>query len=44
MLRALPGGNEFVAYLDALGEVDGQHGLIDHNQPLFNGARGVAFA
>ncbi len=44
MLRALAGGNEFVAYLDALGEVDGQHGLIDRSQPLFNGARGVAFA
>src|SRR5216684_4365510 len=29
MLRALPGGSEFVAYLDALGEVDGQHCLID---------------
>ena len=44
MLRALPGGNKFVAYLDALGDVDGQHSLIDHNQPLFNGARGAAFA
>src|SRR5437879_6944275 len=29
MLRALPGGSEFVAYLDAVGEVDGQHCLID---------------
>ena len=29
MLRALPGGSEFVSYLDALGEVDGQHCLID---------------
>ena len=29
MLRTLPGGSEFVAYLDALGEVDGQHCLID---------------
>jgi len=29
MLRALPGGSEFVAYLDALGEIDGQHCLID---------------
>jgi hypothetical protein len=29
MLRALPGGGEFVSYLDALGEIDGQHCLID---------------
>jgi hypothetical protein len=29
LLRTLPGGSEFVAYLDALGEVDGQHCLID---------------
>jgi hypothetical protein len=29
MLRALPGGSEFVAYLDAIGEIDGQHCLID---------------
>jgi hypothetical protein len=29
MLRTLPGGSEFVAYLDALGEVDGQRCLID---------------
>jgi hypothetical protein len=29
MVRALPGGNEFVAYLDALGELDGRHCLID---------------
>ena len=29
MLRTLSGGSEFVAYLDALGEVDGQHCLID---------------
>ena len=29
MLRALPGGSEFVAYLDAVGEIDGQHCLID---------------
>jgi hypothetical protein len=29
VLRTLPGGSEFVAYLDALGEVDGQHCLID---------------
>lgn len=29
MLRSLHGGNEFVAYLDALREVDGQHCLID---------------
>jgi hypothetical protein len=29
MVRALPGGNEFVAYIDALGELDGKHCLID---------------
>jgi hypothetical protein len=29
MLRALPGGSEFVAYLDALGELDDQHSVID---------------
>jgi hypothetical protein len=29
MLRTLPGGSGFVAYLDALGEFDGQHCLID---------------
>src|SRR5260370_28401031 len=29
MLRTLPRGSEFVAYLDALGEADGQHCLID---------------
>jgi hypothetical protein len=29
MVRALPGGNEFVAYLDAIGELDGRHCLID---------------
>ncbi|MFY9532367.1 MAG: PD-(D/E)XK nuclease family protein, partial [Candidatus Acidiferrales bacterium] len=29
MVRALPPGNEFVAYLDALGELDGRHCLID---------------
>jgi hypothetical protein len=29
MLRTLPGGSEFVAYLDALGEVDDHHSVID---------------
>jgi hypothetical protein len=29
MLRALPGNNEFVAYVDALGALDGQECLID---------------
>jgi hypothetical protein len=29
MVRTLPEGNEFVAYLDALGELDGRHCLID---------------
>src|SRR6202035_5777151 len=29
ILRSLPGGAEFVAYLDAIGEVDGLHCLID---------------
>ena len=27
--RALPGGNEFVSYIDAIGELDGKHCLID---------------
>src|SRR5882762_10132127 len=48
MLRPLlTGGSEFVAYLDALGAVDGQHCLIDwedDNQSLFRAARGIAFA
>jgi PD-(D/E)XK nuclease superfamily len=29
MLRALPNGGEFVAYIDAIGEIDGQRFLID---------------
>ena len=29
MVRALSGGQEFVAYLDAIGELDGQHCVID---------------
>ena len=29
MLRALPGNNEFVAYIDALGALDGREHLID---------------
>jgi PD-(D/E)XK nuclease superfamily len=29
MLRALPGGSEFVSYIDAIGEIDGQRHLID---------------
>src|ERR1700682_1393536 len=29
MLRALAGGSEFVAYLDAIGEIDGLHCLVD---------------
>lgn len=29
MLRSLPGGSEFVAYIDAIGEIDGQRFLID---------------
>src|SRR6267143_1241363 len=29
MLRTLPGGSEFVSYLDAIGEIDGQYCLID---------------
>jgi hypothetical protein len=27
--RELPGGNEFVAFIDALGELDGERCLID---------------
>ena len=34
MFRTLPGGGEFVAYLDALGEVDGQHCLIREDGKL----------
>ena len=29
MMQSLPSGNEFVAYIDAIGELDGQHHLID---------------
>src|SRR5229473_5714440 len=29
LIREFPGNNEFVAYIDALGELDGQHCLID---------------
>ena len=29
MVRSLSGGREFVAYLDAIGELDGQHCVID---------------
>ena len=29
MLRSLPGDNEFIAYIDALGELDGSQCLID---------------
>jgi PD-(D/E)XK nuclease superfamily protein len=29
MVRSLPGGNEFVAYIDAIGELDGKQCLID---------------
>ena len=29
MSRPLPNGSEFVAYVDAIGDVDGQHHLID---------------
>jgi PD-(D/E)XK nuclease superfamily protein len=29
MLRALPNDSEFVAYIDAIGELDGQHFLMD---------------
>jgi hypothetical protein len=29
MVRTLPGGHEFVAYLDALGELDGRHCVMD---------------
>jgi len=28
-VAALLGGSEFVSYLDAIGEIDGQHCLID---------------
>jgi hypothetical protein len=29
IIRSLPGGNEFVAYIDAVGEIDGKRHLID---------------
>jgi PD-(D/E)XK nuclease superfamily len=29
MLRALPGGGEFVSYIDAIGELDGEQRIID---------------
>jgi len=29
LLRSLPDGNQFVAYLDAIGELDGQHCLLE---------------
>ncbi|MGB2886320.1 MAG: PD-(D/E)XK nuclease family protein [Candidatus Acidiferrales bacterium] len=29
IIQALPGGNEFVAYLDAIGELDGRRCLVD---------------
>jgi hypothetical protein len=29
ILRGLPDGGEFVAYIDAIGEIDGQRFLID---------------
>jgi hypothetical protein len=29
MIRSLPNGNEFVSYIDAIGEIDGQRHLID---------------
>jgi PD-(D/E)XK nuclease superfamily len=29
IVRSLPGGNEFVAYVDAVGEIDGKRHLID---------------
>ena len=29
IIRTLPGNNEFVAYIDAIGELDGRHCLID---------------
>jgi len=44
ILQTLPGGSEFVAYLDALGEIDGQplpDRLEDDDQPLFVEPEGV---
>jgi hypothetical protein len=29
IIRSLPNGNEFVSYIDAIGEIDGQRHLID---------------
>ncbi len=42
LTRTLAGGNEFVSYIDAIGELDGKHCLIDWkttDQPLFGRAR-----
>ena len=47
LIRSLPGGNEFVSYIDALGELDGtalRHRLEDHHEPLSGGAGGTAGA
>ena len=33
MVRALPGGHEFVAYLDAIGELDGNHASSTGRRP-----------
>jgi hypothetical protein len=29
LIRSLPNGNEFVSFIDAIGEIDGQRHLID---------------
>jgi hypothetical protein len=29
LIRSLPNGSEFVSYIDAIGEIDGQRHLID---------------
>lgn len=49
MVRSLPGDNEFVAYIDAVGELDGAryampNRLENHDQPLHGGTSGTVVA
>ena len=47
MTRGLPGDNEFVSYIDAIGELDGttvSDRLENYREPLPGRARGVAVA
>ena len=47
VVRDLPNANQFVAYIDAIGELDGTalpHGLEDDHQPLSRSTYGIADA